>query len=261
MTPAPGGTDLTHPGNDLHQTVPLPPERKLASATASAPVVIAPSTAAAVFGRVRLDGTPPPEKPLPLDPACRASFDSFNPGQPPKTRFYVGADGGLADVLVVIRGEHAPVKDPGRPPLLIDQRGCEYLPYVSACRVGGTITVRNSDPVLHNVHATPAVEGNPERNLAQLPRGPDLSFVFHHAEEFLRFKCDVHPWMFAYVSVLDHPHFAVTDARGFFRISKPPPGRYVIEAVHRKAGSARQEVEVSATGGVRLDFTLAVPAD
>ena len=49
-------------------------------------------------------------------------------------------------------------------------------------------------------------------------------------------KCDVHPWMFAYIGVVDHPYFAVTDKDGNFTIKNVPAGKYTVEAVHQKAG-------------------------
>jgi hypothetical protein len=126
-------------------------------------------------------------------------------------------------------------------------------------QTGQKIMVKNSDPVLHNIHPTPTVAGNKEENKAQMPNGPDLSFVFPSAETFLRFKCDVHPWMFAYVCVVDHPYFAVTDKDGKYTIKGVPDGKYTMEVFHRKAAPAASpttaEVEV-AGGSVTKDFSL-----
>ncbi len=106
-------------------------------------------------------------------------------------------------------------------------------------------SVKNSDPVLHNVHGVPAAgSGNKEFNQAQLQGSPDLSFAFDKPEMFLKFKCDVHPWMFAWVSVFDHPYFAVSAKDGTFKIANVPPGKYKIQAAHRKAGTVTQEIEV-----------------
>lgn len=114
-----------------------------------------------VTGKVSFAGTQPPERPLPLDPNCGLNFKKFNPGKRPMTRFFaVSEDKGLADVLVQIKGLKGGPAAKG--PLVIDQRGCEYLPYVSACRAGQEIHVKNSDSVLHNVHPTPKVTGNRE---------------------------------------------------------------------------------------------------
>jgi hypothetical protein len=118
--------------------------------------------------------------------------------------------------------------------------------------------VKNSDPVFHNVHPTPK-EGtrNKEENKAQLPKGPDLTFVFEDAEEFLRFKCDVHQWMYAYISVVDHPYFSVSGEDGTFKVSNLPPGKYTLKAMHRKAGTATKEIEVKdAPVAVNFEFDV-----
>ncbi|GDY23100.1 hypothetical protein LBMAG56_44470 [Verrucomicrobiota bacterium] len=205
-------------------------------------------------GVVRLRGTPPPEKLLPIDPTCSAILDR----KIPHTRFYlVGADAGLADVFVYIRsGLKALRWAPPYQPLLINQVGCDFQPYIAGAQTGQTIRVRNSDPILHNVHATPVVGSNQEFNVAQPHRSADAIFGWQVPELFLRLKCDVHPWMFAYVSVLDHPFFGVTDANGNLRMLAPPPGRYEIEAIHRKAGSAVQTIDVEAGKDVAVQFTL-----
>ena len=79
------------------------------------------------------------------------------------------------------------------------------------------------------------------------------------AETFLRFKCDVHPWMFSYITVVDHPYFAVTGKDGTFTIKDVPPGKYKIVALHRKAAKdgVEQDIEVTADGA-KLDFALDV---
>jgi plastocyanin len=211
--------------------------------------------AADVTGKITLKGVPPPEKTLPLDPSC----GKLHPTTQPKTRFYaVGSNGGLADVFVTIEGLTGKSTGATAQPAVLDQRGCEYLPYVMAVQTGQKITVKNSDPVFHNVHPTPK-EGtrNKEENKAQLPKGPDLTFVFEDAEEFLRFKCDVHQWMYAYISVVDHPYFSVSGEDGTFKVSNLPPGKYTLKAMHRKAGTATKEIEVKdAPVAVNFEFDV-----
>jgi hypothetical protein len=207
-----------------------------------------------ITGKITLTGTPPPEKDLPLDPSC----GKIHPTK--KTRFYVvGKNGELADTFVYIKeglaGKTFPVSDK---PHLIDQVGCEYVPYVSGAMVNQKILVRNSDPVLHNVHVVPAIAGNKESNTAQLPKAKDLEYSFAKEETFLRFKCDVHPWMFSYLTLLSHPFHAVSAADGTFKIANVPPGKYTIEAHHRRGGKQTLEVEVPATGASKADFTFEV---
>lgn len=210
--------------------------------------------AADITGKITLKGTPPAEKVLPLDPSCAKLHTA---DKKPTTRFYVvGQDGGLADVVVVLKGAAGKSSGASAKPAVLDQVGCEYIPTILAVQTGQKIVVKNSDPVLHNVHPTPDPKnGNPESNKAQLPKGPDLEYAFQKPEMFLRYKCDVHPWMFSWVTVVDHPYFAVSGKDGSFKIADVPPGKYTLEIHHRKAGTQTKEIEVAAAGA-KADFTL-----
>ena len=214
--------------------------------------------AADLYGTISFQGTPPPEVdilPLKNDSHCGPMHTEM-----PTTHFYVvGSKGGFGDVVVCLKGIHSKSNGAAAKPLVIEQRGCEYFPYVAACQTGQKVVVKNLDPVLHNVHVTPENPGNREQNQAQVPNGPDLTFAFREPEQFLRFKCDVHPWMFAYVSVFDHPFFSVSDNEGSYRIHNVPPGHYTVVAAHRKAGSAEKTVDIR-NQDVRLDFTFAAKA-
>jgi plastocyanin len=211
-----------------------------------------------ITGTVTLKGTPPKEKditPLKEDPTCGKLHSDM-----PTTHFYVvGPKGELADVIVSLQGISGKSTGASAPPVILDQKGCEYSPTIFAVQTGQKITVRNSDPVLHNVHDMPAEgSGNKEMNQAQLPNGPDLTFTFDKPENFLKFQCDVHRWMFAWVSVFDHPYFAVSAKDGTFKIANVPPGKYKIQAAHRKAGTVTQEIEVKEGEPAKADFTLEV---
>jgi plastocyanin len=217
------------------------------------------ASAADITGTVTLTGTPPAEKPItPLkDDATCGKLHT----ETPTTRFYlVGPNKELADVVVMLKGVTGKSLGASAMPAVIDQKGCLYEPQILAVQTGQKLLVKNSDPVLHNVHSTPTAAGNKEENQAQMPNGPDLSFSFAAPENFLRFKCDVHPWMFAWVTVVDHPYFAVTGKDGAFKISNVPPGKYTLSALHRKAAPAGvdKEIEVKDGAPTKVDFALEV---
>ncbi len=214
------------------------------------------ASAADISGKITLKGTPPPEKEIPMDAKC----GSLHTG-PVKTRFYAVDNGNLADVIVSLKGVTGKSAGASAQPLLVDQKGCEYVPYVAAAQTGQKIQVKNSDPFMHNVHPIPAVAGNPEANKAQMAKAPDLIFAFEKSEPFLKFKCDVHPWMFSYISIFDHPYFAVSGKDGSYKIANVPPGKYTLEVSHRKAApigsTVTKEIEVK-DQSVTADFALDV---
>jgi plastocyanin len=203
-----------------------------------------------VTGTVTFKGAAPAEKemtPIKDDPNCAAMY----PGGLPKTKFYVvDANGDLADVIITIKGvPGAASTGASAAPVVLDQKACLYVPQILAVQTGQKIIVKNSDPCVHNVHTKPTV--NPESNQVQMPGGADLTYTFDKPEPFLKYQCDVHPWMFAWVTVTDHPYFAVSGADGKFTIKNVPAGKYTVEAVHRKLGTQTAEVEVKADGATQ----------
>ncbi len=211
--------------------------------------------AADIIGVVTFKGTPPAEKeitPLMDNADCAAMYN----GKTPTTHFYVvGPKGELADVIVSLKNVTGKSTGASAPPAVMDQKGCVYTPSILAVQTGQKITVKNSDTCVHNVHAKPIVDGNEEHNDVQMPGGGDLTYTFPKPEPFLKFQCDVHPWMFAWVTVVDSPYFCVSDKDGKFVIKNVPPGKYTVEAAHRKLGSQTQEVEVKDS-----DVTVNFPA-
>ena len=244
VQPVSGATELEQEPT-IPTTVAVPPVEILASRIG-------------IGGKVSLAGTPPPETVIDMsgDPRCGSSHST-----PVTTRHYVvDKDGGLANVLVYIknglRGNFLPTTE--KP--LLDQAGCLYQPYVLGVMVNQKFKIRNSDSTLHNVHAQPRKGDNSEFNFAQPLKGQEAEKSFPDPEVFVRFKCDVHPWMFAYVGVVQHPFFTITDTNGGFRLPPHlPPGTYTIEAVHPKAGAAVQEITVNAVGNKNIELTLRVP--
>ena len=224
-------------------------------------VAVIPSTRAAdVTGAITFKGVQPKEVVM-KDMEDNADCIALHKEGTPATHFYVvGKNGELDDVLVslkdasgkVITGKSSGANAPGA---VLDQKGCIYTPSILAIQTGQKLIVKNSDPCVHNVHSTPAVDGNEGHNDAQFIGGPDLTYTFAKPEMFLKFQCDIHPWMFAWVSVFDHPYFAVSGADGKFTIKNVPPGKYVVEAAHRKLGTQSQPIEISDKGAV-ANFTF-----
>jgi plastocyanin len=222
---------------------------------ASVVVTLQVASAGDITGTITLKGTPPKERditPLKDDANCGKFHSTM-----PTTHFYVvGPNQELADVVVSVQGVSGKSTGASAPAIELNQRGCEYTPQILAAQTGQKITVKNSDPVLHNVHAVPKTDGNKEMNAPQMPGSGDLSVTFDKPEMFLKFQCDVHPWMFAWVSVFDHPYYAISAKDGTFKISNVPAGKYTIQAAHRKAGAVTQEIEVKEGAPAKVDFTL-----
>jgi plastocyanin len=166
----------------------------------------------------------------------------------------VNPNGTLKWVFVYVKEGVKGKYNPPSEPVVIDQQGCWYQPHVFGIMVGQKLEIRNSDPLLHNIHATP--KKNKPFNIGQPVKGMKSYHTFDTPEIMVPFKCDVHPWMSAYAGVLDHPFFSVSNDKGEFEIKNLPPGTYTIEAWHEKFGTLTQTVTVKPGETKQIEFTF-----
>jgi plastocyanin len=215
------------------------------------------ATAGALTGRVSFDGTLPDPEIIRMT-ADRKCVQDAGPN-PQSDAILVGADKSVKNVFVYIKDGLDPAYTFDAPsgPALLDQKGCIYNPRVLGVRAGQAIEIVNSDPTMHNVHSLPLK--NNEFNHAQHRQGDRTSEVFTVPEVMVRFKCDVHSWMAAWVGVVDHPYFAVTDASGAFDLPNLPPGTYTIEAWHERLGTKTTQVTIAPGQKQALAVTLTGP--
>ena len=214
-----------------------------------------------ITGKITFKGTPPKEKEIDMaaDATCKGLHST-----PATTRHYVvNADGTLQNVFVYVKsgpGVDGKTFEAPKGSVTLDQKGCLYYPYVFAVRVNQDLEIVNSDDTLHNVHAQPNV--NTEFNKGQPVKGMKFTHKFDKPEVDapVKFKCDVHPWMFAWLFVMPHPFYDVTREAGTFKISGLPPGEYTIVAWHHKAGTQTAKVKVDAGGTATSDFAFEAKA-
>lgn len=224
--------------------------------SSSAPVVnpVNQATAGAITGTITVEGPVPQPQPIRMsaDPNCERTAAGAT-----SETFVVGEGGALQNVFVYVKDGLGDLKFPTpSTPVVLDQKGCRYVPHVFGVQVGQPVEVVNSDATLHNVHAVPAA--NRQFNTGQPIQGMRFTHTFSTKEVMVPFKCDVHNWMNAYVGVLDHPFFAVTGADGTFSVKGLPPGTYTIEAWHEKLGTRTQNVTIGEKETGNADFTFTV---
>ena len=209
-----------------------------------------------IEGTVTFDGKVPNLKALKMDadPACLAKHST-----PPKSEALVLGDGNaMGNIFVSITSglaekEHTPPAEA----VVIDQNGCIYDPHVFGVMAGQPLKFKNSDGVLHNVHALPKT--NRPFNLAMpgtMTESGDKTFKKVEEKPF-RIKCDVHPWMSTWVKVMSHPYYDVTASDGKFKIAGLPAGTYEVEFWHEKLGAKTQSVEVADGEAKTVDYTFA----
>ncbi len=217
-----------------------------------AALLLSPSLLADVTGKVTLDGNAPEMKVI--DMSAVKECAALHPDPVTEETVVVGDKGELKNVVVALKKDDD--KDmPGdapKTPAVLDQQGCMYTPHVLAMMAGQTLLVKNSDPFLHNIHSGSTVNdpfnsGIPGNNagtkIDPQPKAPEIFPV----------KCDVHPWMKAWIAVFDHPYFSVTGDDGTFDIKGLPDGSYTLSAWHEIYGTQEQKITVK-DGKASADF-------
>jgi uncharacterized membrane protein len=219
-----------------------------AQAKGAAKVVIDPATVGSIRVAVRFEGTAPPRAEVPLPGNCPHDGPVYDDKVLVK-------DGRLQNAFVwLAEGLGDWPSPPPTEPIMLDQRGCMYAPHVIGVQVGQPVAIGNSDPFLHNVRAVTV--DNADFNAPMLERAKPLLRTFDSAEVMVKMKCDVHPWMSAYIGVVPHPFFGVTSPEGERAFDGVPPGEYVIEAWHETLGKQRQRVSLGISKKERVELTF-----
>ena len=204
-------------------------------------------SAGSIVGRVVFDGKAPAAKPIEIkhpDKACHTSV--------PDESLVVSKSGGIQWAVVHIRkiksGKPFRMQAPH-----LDQVGCRFKPHVALVRVKQPLKVLNSDGILHNVHVYG--QRNAETNIAMVGSSEPLELSFRR-REIVRVGCDVHPWMGAWIVVMDHPYYVVTGPDGSFKLENVPAGTYTLAVWHERLGKLQVEVTVAPGKESRVDFKL-----
>jgi hypothetical protein len=200
---------------------------------------------------VKLEGTAPKMKVINMaaEPSCAKEHTT-----PAMTEDVIADGGSLQNVVVYLKGDFGQYSfTPMTAPATIDQKGCQYHPHVLALMTGQPLQVLNSDPTTHNIHPTP--KDNREWNESQPPSAPPINQSFAREEVAIPVKCNVHPWMKAYIGVFSNPYFQVTGKDGSFQIKNVPPGTYTLTTWHELYGANQQMVTVGPSESKAVNVT------
>jgi len=219
-----------------------------------------------ISGTIAFTGTAP-ENPK-IDTSADAQCTSKSPNLTAET--WVVKDGKVANTFVYIKdgtlADNKKIGDYTFPAATsaatLDQNGCHYKPHVMGVMARQEINITNSDPTTHNIHF---LQGkNPDWNQSQPNGAAPLKHTLNTSEQMAQVKCNQHPWMKAFIGVMKHPFFAVSDETGKFTISGVPPGKYTVVAWHEGAtgpGTEKtMEVTVPAKGSATADFSFGATA-
>lgn len=190
-----------------------------------------------IEGTVHLDGAEPRPAPVDVsaDPACRAAGA--------KSRALIVEGGLVANTFLYLAGVPA-AKEPPHGRVRIKTDKCRFSPRITGVRVGQKLVVENGDGTLYSIR----VSGGGARLAQRLPKkGSRIVTRFKEPHVMARVSCDVHGWAVAHLGVLDHPHFAVSDDKGAFKLPTEglPDGEYALHAWHEVLGSRVAKVKIT----------------
>jgi len=209
--------------------------------------------AGSISGSVRYAGSAPERAVVQMaaDPFCVTA----HAGQTVLTeQLIVNENDTLRWAFVHIREANGTLPSGGGETAELDQVACMYTPRVLGMEAGATIRVTNSDQTLHNVNVQPS--NNTSFNVAQPIPGMSTERTFENPEIMISVRCDVHPWMQAYVGVVPHPFFDVSGEDGSFSMDGVPPGDYVLEAWHETLGTQTMNVTVRDGEAASAEFSF-----
>lgn len=210
-----------------------------------------PAGSALVDGTIHFEGEAPEREELETNRECEELRES-----PPLSQNVVVNDNEtLKWVFVYVKEGLGDQTFPApETPVALDQDGCVYDPHVFGVQAGQPISIRNSDPFQHNIHALP--DKNRPFNFSQPMQDMEQTRTFPQEEVMIRVKCDVHSWMEAWVGVVGHPYHSTTGSQGSYSLDNLPAGDYVVEAWHEEYGAQTQKVSVAEGDTTSLDFTF-----
>ncbi len=206
-----------------------------------------------VTGKIAFAGTDPAAKIFAItkDPDTCGTGDRL-------IDFVKVKDGGLSEVVVYLdKVKSGKAFDEGEAAGELDQKGCEFHPFLQVMHNGAQIEVLNSDPVSHNIH-TYEILGRARKTLFNVSQ-PDQGSVINKTVKLrrgsaMKVECDQHDFMHGFVFVAKNPYYAVVAEDGSFTIDAVPPGKYTVKAWHGTLGEKKASVTVEAGKATSVGF-------
>jgi len=137
--------------------------------------------------------------------------------------------------------------------LLINSQKCRFDPPAAVVMTNQTITLKNSDPVLHSIQFL-----SDDRFIfdAVLPVGSQPIRKRIEKEGIVTARCSIHPFMKASVYVTDSQQYTLTDQNGSFQFPSLQAGNYILKILHPYLKPVEKEIVVGPDQKINLPIVM-----
>lgn len=167
-------------------------------------------------------------------------------------------NGGLANVVVYLdKVKSGKAFNEEEAKGSVDQKGCEFHPFLQVMHNKQEFSALNSDPVSHNIHTYELI-GKSKKTAINISQ-PDQGSIYKKEINLkrgnaMKIECDQHDFMHGFVFVAKNPYYAIVGDDGTFTIDNIPPGKYTLKAWHGTLGTKKAKVEIAGGDALTSDF-------
>ncbi|MDH3355157.1 MAG: carboxypeptidase regulatory-like domain-containing protein [Chromatiales bacterium] len=228
------------------------------TANAAAYKEVSVSNGGTITGKVSMKGKDLPAK------TYNITKDNNVCGKGERSIDFVRVNGGaLTDVVVYLsKVKSGKGFDKKIAKATIEQKGCEFIPFLQVMKNKESLAAINEDPVLHNIHTYELIRGDAKGSKKTLfnVSQPDPTTVTKTVKmkrgPAIKVECDAHDFMHGFIFVARNPYYALVKEDGTFSIDNVPPGKYTIKAWHGMLKNQKSKVEVAANGSATVNFSF-----
>lgn len=154
--------------------------------------------------------------------------------------------------VVFLEGDFPVPRDPPNHRMVeMSQKNISFSPGLLAVQIGTSVEFPNLDDTYHNVFSYSKTK---RFDLGRYRKGEKPGVVRFDQPGVVSLHCEIHGDMRGTILVLATPYFQKTDARGAFRMTRLPVGKYLLKAWVSEDDVRVRAVEVKPGETLHVDF-------
>lgn len=158
---------------------------------------------------------------------------------------------GVKNAVISIKKKTAKMKPSGAEKrIYLISKNCRFESYVTAIPVDNSLSIKNSDPILHVLQFS-----KKDQALFTLSL-PANGTIVRRIDQLglIQIKCVIHPFMKSFIAILDTPIYTLSDLNGSFHLPELDPGIYNLSIWHNGFLPIEKEIEIAPGKNLNLKF-------